>query len=112
MYVGSDSSLEGNQTPVHRKLLAPAVGGGWTAYMDPQARPFSDLGPDDLLDTADLCRLFGISGRTAYRWINQPIGRLAPRFKAGRLWLFAKSNILNWYAANRPRPGRPPLSGR
>ena len=110
MYVGSDNSLAGDPTPVHRKLLVPAVGGGWTAYMDPQARPFSDLGSDDFLDTADLCRLFGVSGRTVYRWINQ--AGLAPRFKAGRLWLFTKSDIVNWYAASRPRPGRPPLAGR
>ena len=110
MYVGTDNPLESSPTPIHRKLPVPAVGGGWTAYMEPQALPFSELGPDDLLDTADLCRLFGISGRTVYRWINQ-VG-LRPRFKAGRLWLFAKSDIVNWYAANRPRPGRPPSAGR
>jgi len=110
MYVDFDDPLGGNATPIHRKLVVPAVGGGQRVYMDPVARPFSELSAGDYLDTADLCRIFGISGRTIYRWINQ--AGLAPRLKAGREWLFTKSDLMNWYAANRPRPGRPPLGGR
>lgn len=110
MYVGSDDRLDDNPTPIHRKIVAPAVGGSTRAYMDPRALPFSALAEGDLLDTADLCRLFNASTRTVYRWINER--GLAPRFKAGRELLFAKGDLVNWYAANRPRPGRPPLRGR
>lgn len=110
MYVGSDNPLKDNPTPIHRKIIMRAVGGGWRAYMDPQARPFSALAGKDLLDTADLCLIFGCSARTVYRWINEY--DLAHRFKAGRELLFAKADLVNWYAANRPRPGRPPMHGR
>lgn len=106
MYVDSDNPLKDNVTLIHRKMIARAVGGGERAYMDQQARPFYKLANNDLLDTADLCRVFGCSARTVYRWTNEH--GLTPQFKAGRDLLFAKSDIVRWYAANRPRPGRPP----
>jgi len=108
MYV--DHLLEDNPTPIHRKMIMPAVGGGQRAFMDPHARPFSALARQDLLDTADLCRIFGCSTRTIYRWINEH--DLRPKFKAGRELLFTKADLLRWYAANRPRPGRPPMERR
>jgi len=111
MYLPGDS-LTDNGTLIHRKIVGPAVGGGIRAFIDHQALPFRDLAPRDLLDTADLCRIFGCSARTVYRWIGEREDPLPFKFKAGREFLFSKSDLLRWYAANRPRPGRPPTQWR
>lgn len=108
MYV--DDSLGDNTTPVYRKIIAPAVGGGLRVYVEHQPRPFCELTGRDLLDTADICRIFGCSIRTVYRWINEH--GLRPRGKAGRELLFTKADLLRWYAANQPRPGRPSMKRR
>jgi len=110
MYVQGNLLAE-NQTLIHRKLAVPAAGGGLrVVYMDPTPLPFSQLAGDDLVDTADLCRIFSCSARTVYRWTAE--ASLARSFKVGREFLFTKAEILRWYAANAPRPGRPPLQGR
>jgi len=111
MYL-SDDSLESNTTPVHRKMIGPAVGGGERVYFEHQPRPFAALAGKDLLDTADLCRILRCSTRTIYRWINEREHPLTPKFRAGRELLFTKTDLLRWYAANRPRPGRPPIEWR
>ena len=106
----SDNALADNATPIRRKIVGPAVSGGKRAFVDFQAQPFHELAARDLLDTADLCRIFVCSARTVYRWVTERT--LTPKFKVGREFLFTKSDLLRWYAANRPRPGRPPLDWR
>lgn len=101
-----DDALQNVRTPINRKLVAPAMGGGQKVYIDFKPRPFNKLASGDLLDTSDLCRLFGCSARTVYRWITEHA--LQPKLKVGREFLFTKSEIVRWYNANRPRPGRPP----
>jgi excisionase family DNA binding protein len=108
MYVPGDSLAE-NQTPIFRKITVPAVGGGLRVYMDPTPVPFSQLAENDLIDTADLCRIFSCSARTVYRWIAE--ASLMRSYKVGREFLFTKAEILRWYAADAPRLGRPPLQG-
>ena len=108
----SDDPLDSNTTPIHRKMIGRAVGGGERVFMELQARPFSSLDGQALLDTADLCRIFRCSTRTIYRWINERENPLRPKRRAGRELLFTKTDLLRWYAANRPRPGRPPIERR
>ena len=107
-YVGG-TSLERNQTPIHRKLVLPAAGGGKSTYVDFQARPFSRLAMDDYLGTADLCLIFGCSARTVYRWVAD--NNLRPSYTVSREFLFTKAEVLRWYENDRPTPGRPPMSG-
>ena len=70
---------------------------------------FGELADSDLLDTAELCYLFGCSARTLYRWINER--GLRPRGQVGRELFFAKGDVVKWfYSSNRPSgPGRPKL---
>jgi excisionase family DNA binding protein len=105
-----ENELTKNRTMIHRKVIVPATGGGEKAYVDYQARPFCDLANDDMIDTADLCKIFRCSGRTVYRWINDH--KLRPVRKAGREYLFTKYNVVSWYSDHFPRPGRPPLGGQ
>jgi predicted DNA-binding transcriptional regulator AlpA len=109
MYI-YENDLAASQVPIHRKRIGPAAGGGEKAYVDFEARPFSTLENGDLIDTADLCRIFGCSLRTVYRWMSHHA--LRPVRKAGRDFLFTKGDILRWYAEHQPRPGRPPIGGR
>jgi excisionase family DNA binding protein len=90
---------------INRKVIAPAPGGGQRVYIEAQARPFPQLADTDLVDTADMCRLFGCSARTVYRWVERH--GLRSFGKVGREFLFAKGEIVRWYNENRPRPGRP-----
>lgn len=110
MYLDDDGALDNVRMAFRRKILARAAGGGLRVYVDSQARPFNELAPNDLLDTADLCRLFRCSARTVYRWITGHSLRHA--YRVGREYLFTKREISRWYDANRPRPGRPPLNRR
>lgn len=109
MYV-YENELAASRTPVHRKRIGSAAGGGEKAYVDFQELPFCELEDGDLIDTADLCRIFGCSLRTVYRWMSDH--GLQPRRKVGREFLFAKGDVVRWYSANAPRPGRPPGDGR
>jgi len=95
---------------INRKLVVTGVGGGSKVYMDSQARPFSRLGNDDFLDTADICTLFGVSARTVYRWTAD--GKLRWDIKVGREWLFSKDDVLDFYEDNRPPLGRPRKKGK
>jgi excisionase family DNA binding protein len=52
------------------------------------------LDDEDLLDSADLCALFGISTRTIYRWIGER--DLPVAAKVGREYLFAKGDVSEW----------------
>ena len=103
MYV-RDPPLGGLQAMIHRKVVASAIGGGLRVYADAKARPFSRLANEDLLDTADVCRVFPCSARTLYRWMAD--GSLRPHRKIGREYLFTKAEILRWQSA-RPLLGRP-----
>ncbi len=107
MYV-FENDLAGSSTLIHRKRIGPAPGGGQRAFIDFQEKPFCDLNGDALIDTADLCKIFGCSARTVYRWMSH--GGLQPFAKAGREYLFRKADLVRWYSDNPPRPGRPPLS--
>ena len=105
MYL-NDDALKNARTPINRKLVGPAAGGGQQIYIDFKPQPFHTLAPSDMLDTADLCKMFGCSVRTVYRWITDH--SLKPALKVGREFLFTKREVVRWYNANRPRPGRPP----
>lgn len=109
VYVG-DNELESCEVPIHRKRIGPGAGGGLRAFIDFEARPFWELGEDDLIDTSDLCQIFGTSLRTVYRWMSKH--SLKPVRKVGREFLFRKGDVLSWYELNRPRPGRPSRGGR
>lgn len=100
----------GHKIAVHRKVIARGPGGGQRVYVEAQVRPFSELDDKDLVDTADLCRLFGCSARTVYRWVERH--DLRSRGKVGREFLFTKGEIVRWYNENRPRAGRPPSNAR
>ena len=108
MYLADQRALKHNRTPINPKVIVSAPGGGLQVYRDARARPFSALRLEELLDTADLCLIFGCSARTVYRWMAE--FELRPYAKVGRQYLFTKSEVLDWYEANRPRPGRPPGS--
>jgi excisionase family DNA binding protein len=85
--------LERDRTPIHRKFIARAAGGGHRVLVDANAQPFFRLADDDLLDSADLCAVFGVSTRTIYRWISDG---LPVHDKVGREYLFAKGDVLDW----------------
>lgn len=105
-----DNPLARDKTPINRKLIRPAAGGGDKVYVDFKPRPFYLLEDLDLVDTADLCRVFRCSARTVYRWME--VHGLRPTRKVGREYLFTKREIMRWFDANRPRPGRPPVKRR
>src|SRR5258708_34213853 len=100
----SDNALADNATQIRRKIVGPAVGGGKRAFMDFQAQPFHELAARDLLDTADLCRIFGCSARTVYGWVTERA--LTPTFKGARESLFTKSDLCPCRPATRHSPGR------
>lgn len=104
MYL-QDAPLAKSAILVRRKKVAPSLGGGKRVLVEFKEIPFSRLAPDDLLDTADLCRLFGVSVRTVYRWIAEV--NLRPAGKVGREHLFTKREVLRWNDHERPPMGRP-----
>ena len=83
-----------DRVSIHRKFIARAAGGGHRILVDAKAQSFHRLGDDDLLDSADLCALFGVSTRTIYRWISER--DLPVIAKVGRDYLFAKGDVLEW----------------
>ena len=85
--------LDRDRTPIHRKFIAKAAGGGVRILVDATAQPFSKLDDEDLLDSADLCDLFGVSVRTIYRWISDG---MPVAYKIGREYLFEKGEVLGW----------------
>ena len=97
-------SFEQNRTPIRRKVMVRAPGGGLKVYADFEETPFRDLGAKDLLDTADICLLYGVSVRTVYRWIAEH--GLPSSGKAGRTYFFRKDALIRWHKNNRPQPGR------
>lgn len=105
MYV-DDHFLLTNRTPIFRKLIGRGAGGGQSLYLDKRAVPFCALGNGDFVDTSDLCRIFGCSARTVYRWITNH--SLRPVGKIGREFLFTKGEIVRWFDNDRPVSGRPP----
>ena len=52
---------------------------------------------------------FEVSLRTIYRWVAEH--DLRPEYYEGRVYLFTKAEILEWWDENRPQPGRPQGSG-
>jgi excisionase family DNA binding protein len=93
-----------------RKFIVRGAGGGHRVYADAQERTFGRLKADDFLDTADLCRFFGCSTRTIYRWIAEE--GLRCDVKVGRDYLFRKDDIVEFYEAGLPQWGRPPKRRR
>jgi excisionase family DNA binding protein len=93
-----------------RKFVLTGAGGGPRIYADAQERTFGRLAADDLLDTADLCRIFGCSTRTIYRWIAEE--GLRWDIKVGRDYLFRKDDIVEFYNEGLPQRGRPPKRRR
>ena len=105
MYV-DDTFLTANQTPIYRKRVGEGVGGGRVVFADKRPMAFRSLQNDDLLDTTDLCRVFGCSARTVYRWVTDH--SLRPFGKIGREFLFTKGEIVRWFdSSDRPVAGRP-----
>jgi len=93
-----------NRTPIRRKTVGQALGGGLKVFAERRAIPFAELRPRDLLDTMDLCRIYGCSKRTVYRWVAEH--DLVPTGRAGREYFFEKKVIVGWHNKHRPRPGR------
>jgi predicted DNA-binding transcriptional regulator AlpA len=57
-----------------------------------------------LLDLHDMCRLFGVSPRTIYRWRNRntgPVGQLV----GGKL-LWDRDTVVDWLRFNSEKTGR------
>jgi predicted DNA-binding transcriptional regulator AlpA len=100
-----ESELKHDQTPIFEKLVVKSAGGGYRVYASNPARAFARLPKTALLDTADLCLLFGCSTRSIYRWMAEQ--DLRWDLKVGREYLFRKEDVVDWYADNRPRLGRP-----
>ncbi|GJL90914.1 helix-turn-helix domain-containing protein [Hyphococcus sp.] len=99
------SALAKNRTPIRRKIDAPDARGRPRIYADKKETPFAQLGPNDLLDTADIGLLFGVAPRTVYRWLAER--DLRPHIKIGREYLFQKREVLRWDESGRPNMGRP-----
>ena len=110
MYV-DDDFLSVNRTPIYPKLVGEGVGGGRIVYADKCPVPFCKLHRGDLVDTSDLCLVFGCSVRTVYRWVTDH--SLRPMGKIGREFLFTKGEIVRWFnSSDRPAAGRPPPGWR
>lgn len=103
MYLEPD--IARSSTLMRRKTLARAPGGGVRVFAEFKETPFSRLTADDLLDTADIGALYGVSTRTVYRWIAET--GLRPKGKAGRDYYFTKAEILRWHDVDKPVMGRP-----
>jgi len=115
-FTGGLWGMPRNESPRHdqrlvfAKVVVKSAGGGIQVYALSPAKPFARLRNDALLDTTDLCDLFGCSTRSIYRWMS---GRKLPwRFKVGREYLFRKDDVLDWYDDNLPALGRPPTRRR
>lgn len=90
-----DDDLEDDDTPINRKFIGRGAGGGQRVLAEAKPQPFYKLDDEDLLDTADLCEIFGVSARTIYRWIAEDD---LPVFEqVGRDYLFAKGELLEWH---------------
>ncbi|MFZ5616945.1 MAG: helix-turn-helix domain-containing protein [Pseudomonadota bacterium] len=100
-----DPAIAKSRVGVRRKALARGSGGGVRVYAELKETPFVRLAPGDLLDSADIARLYGVSTRTVYRWIAE--ANLRPKGKAGRDYYFAKAEILRWDDNDKPAMGRP-----
>jgi predicted DNA-binding transcriptional regulator AlpA len=100
-----DPAISKSRVGVRRKALARGPGGGVRVYSELKETPFARLGPEDLLDSGDIARLYGVSTRTVYRWIAET--RLRPKGKAGRDYYFTKAEILRWDDNDKPAMGRP-----
>ncbi|HWY13684.1 MAG TPA: helix-turn-helix domain-containing protein [Rhizomicrobium sp.] len=87
--------LERDRTPINRKFIGRAAGGGHRVFVDASEQPFSKLDDEDLLDSTDLCAIFGVSSRTIYRWISED--DLPVHAQVGREYLFAKGDLLDWW---------------
>jgi excisionase family DNA binding protein len=83
-----------DRAPIHRKFIARAAGGGHRILADAKAQAFHRLDDEALLDSTDLCALFGVSTRTIYRWISER--DLPVAAKVGREYLFAKGDVWEW----------------
>ena len=99
-----EPSISENKTPIHAKTVERAIGGGLKVVAARRAAPFSRLDGKALLDTNDLCLIFGASRRTIYRWVAE--NELTPAGRAGREYIFEKKHIIYWDTHYRPRPGR------
>jgi hypothetical protein len=99
-------AFEEIRTPIRRKVVGRGPGGGLRVFADMRETPFAELGPRDLLDTADICRIYGCSARTVYRWMADH--ELTPSGRAGRDYLFEKRALISWHKTHRPQPGRNP----
>lgn len=97
-----EDSLSDDPTPVHAKMAVPVEGGGRRVFADPVARKFKDLDGSALLDTSDLCRIYGCSRRTIYRWMVERA--LQATGQVGREHLFAKWTLIEWHARQFPPP--------
>ena len=92
-----------------RKVLKRLPGGQLRVYLENPPMSFAELRNTDLLDTADLCYLFGCARRTLYRWMGER--GLRPYCQVGRELYFTKGDIVKWFRSNRPSaPGRPKVS--
>lgn len=100
-----EPSIARNPVMLRRKTLARAPGGGVRVYAEFKETRFSRLKAEDLLDTADIGLLYGVSARTVYRWIAE--ANLRPNGKAGRDYYFTKAEILRWHDEDKPPMGRP-----
>ena len=105
MYV-DDTFLSANRTAIYRKYVGQGVGGGLKVFKEPRVVPFNTLRNSDLVDTTDLCGIFGCSARTIYRWVTDH--SLRPHGKIGREFLFTKGEVVRWFNNDRPVSGRPP----
>jgi len=103
MYISPE--IARSQVPLRRKSVVRAPGGGVRIFAEFKETPFARLRPDDLLDTADIGLLYGVSARTVYRWIAE--AGLRPQGKAGRDYYFTKAEILRWHDNDKPAMGRP-----
>ncbi len=99
------SSLSKNKTMIRRKIDIPDNRGRPRVYAEAKEMPFSKLAETDLLDTADIGVLYGVSPRTVYRWMAER--GLNAHVKVGREYLFRKNAILHWDENFRPAMGRP-----
>ena len=100
MYI--PDALAGDPTPIHQKVLGPVYDGQRKVFADPEVRKFKDLPGSALLDTSDLCRIYGCSRRTIYRWIADRALHYVGQ--VGREYLFSKSGLIEWHARQFPPP--------